>query len=98
MNLAKTTQQIVATVIIFLLLLAILPIAVSAQSATTGSFNPEDLLPEGLQSETTTSAAAEGSGSNAANNRTQDFITGLAVGAAVGIIVGGGTVWFTKKG
>lgn len=97
MNLAKTTQHIVATVIVFLLLLAVLPIAVSAQ--TTSSFNPEDLLPEGLQSETTTSAAAEGENSgDASNNRTQDFITGIAVGAAIGIIVGGGTVWFTKKG
>lgn len=96
MNLAKTTRQIFATAIVFLLLLAVLPIAVSAQS--TSSFNPEDLLPEGLQSETTTSTAAEGENSGATNNRTQDFITGLAVGAAVGIIVGGGTIWFTKKG
>lgn len=96
MNLAKTTRQIMATVVVFLLLLAILPIAVGAQSSAP--VNPEDLLPEGLQSETTTSTAAEGEGSTATNNRTQDFITGLAVGAAVGIIVGGGTIWFTKKG
>ncbi|MBL8015311.1 MAG: hypothetical protein JNK26_03945 [Candidatus Doudnabacteria bacterium] len=93
------TQRYLGTafaLIVFSFAAAILPLSVIAQDLPEGVDLPQGVIDQSSTS-TTTSAEGEVPASDNAT-RTQDFVTGVAVGAAIGVIVGGGTIWFTKKG
>lgn len=86
------------TLLMFVSFALVANVSVFAQSTSTEI--PVDQLPEGVvdQFTTTSEETSSSAGAESSASRTQDFITGILIGAGLGLVVGGGTIWFTKKG
>ncbi len=64
----------------------------SATSSTAGGYE----LPNDAPADVTPASDIQNN-TNASNTRTQDFVTGVAIGVGFGLIAGAVSVWFLKK-
>lgn len=90
----KYTKRLTALVITTLIV-GVFPVVAIAQELPAG-VDPQ--LPAGLPDSSSSASTAPAEVPVVNEDPNQKFILGLLAGAAVGVVVGGGTVWFTKKG
>ncbi len=94
-------------ILLFMIVLGFLafPHVIAAQSSSSGEI-PLDQLPAGVDPSTLPGAEnqnpTEPEGTNtsdpeAANEQTTTFVTGLAVGTGIGLIMGGGATWYLRR-
>lgn len=89
----QKTLKIVAILPIVALVMAVsLPVAVFAQTDPTGNSPDDQVVTDSSESSQTSTESTSNNSS-----QVQDFATGAGVGAVVGLVVGGGLVWFIRR-